>query len=291
MEQVKQIEYDMLVTLADFCDAHGLTYYLSGGTLLGAVRHQGFIPWDDDIDVMMPREDYMTFLQTFRSKNYKIQSVLLGDRVPPYACIIDQRTTLKELDGSAAYIPSVWLDIFPLDGWGNVVWRGKAKCILKELLLYCYDGATMRFVPTKRYLDRAGKFNRIKSLFRTCVKYLFISLFHVTNGVTWGRLADRIARGQSMDSSAYSGCFITTAHHNNGFGEMLPTSALQGKAAVQFEGRDFWAPVGWEQYLTNLYGDYMKLPPKEKQVSHHDFRAYWNSGEPVPCAIRRPEQP
>ena len=98
-EEMKKLELDMLIDVAKFCDENDIRYYLSGGTLLGAVRHKGFIPWDDDIDISMPRPDYLKFVSTYNgsSEFYQVQSIENNDKYwRTFAKVFDTRTYLKE---------------------------------------------------------------------------------------------------------------------------------------------------------------------------------------------------
>lgn len=118
-EEMKKLELDMLIDVAKFCDENDIRYYLSGGTLLGAVRHKGFIPWDDDIDISMPRPDYLKFVSTYNgsSEFYQVQSIENNDKYwRTFAKVFDTRTYLKE---DAIRMPKdgngVFIDIFPID--------------------------------------------------------------------------------------------------------------------------------------------------------------------------------
>ena len=109
---------NLLVEFADYCDTNNLRYYLLGGTLLGAVRHKGFIPWDDDIDVCMPRPDYERFIE-LQSKNKKIEFRCIENNTSdlPFMKIIDKKTFVRQLYTAESETSNLWVDIFPFDGW------------------------------------------------------------------------------------------------------------------------------------------------------------------------------
>ena len=119
-EEAKRVELDILLHVAKFCDEHGLRYFLAYGTLIGAVRHKGFIPWDDDIDIQMPREDYEKLLELYPKENTDEKYFLLAPEMKgahhPYAKIIDTRTVKKELGAKKNNPLGVDIDVFPLDG-------------------------------------------------------------------------------------------------------------------------------------------------------------------------------
>ena len=117
INEIKQIELDILVNIAKFCDEYGLRYYLAGGTLLGAIRHKGFIPWDDDIDIIMPREDYIKFFKTYKSDCgfYKADSILNNaDYWLQTGKVFDLRTIV--INNNEKYQFNIWIDVFPTDG-------------------------------------------------------------------------------------------------------------------------------------------------------------------------------
>ena len=276
-DELKQIQLEMLLELDKYCHKHNLTYFMCGGTLLGAVRHKGFIPWDDDIDVLMPRKDYEILLHEYNrtSEKYRMKSVELGMDKPIAMMMVCEDIFLKSLSGEDYdAIDKLYIDIFPVDNLSNNRFVRHMFCYIKEFILYCYGGATWSYVPSARYNDRDGGFLNWKSKVRTLLKYMFISVFKVTSSNFWGRMANNISRLWENKNTDWQGCMINQAHYNNGLSELLPKEVFSSTVKLEFEGYQLNAMVGYKEYLTSLYGDYMKMPPKEKQVSHHDFVAY-----------------
>lgn len=114
-DEVKKHELMILLDVQDFCEKNNICFYISGGTLLGAIRHHGFIPWDDDIDICMPRPDYELFLQTYKSAHgYIPMANTLGNWVNPFAKVIDPNT--KVVSCISDNEPGLWIDVFPVDG-------------------------------------------------------------------------------------------------------------------------------------------------------------------------------
>ena len=281
-DELKQIQLEMLLELDEYCQQHNLTYFMCGGTLLGAVRHKGFIPWDDDIDILMPRKDYEKLLNSYHDENnrYRMFSVEKGDAVPLYMTMQNTYTTVKNLRGEKFfYSDHVFIDIFPIDELSNNKTIRILTCYIKEILIYLYHGSILDFEPTKRYKDKNGGIFNWRAKIRTVIKYIFIILFHQTNSNMWGRLANRISRFWEGRNTNWQGCMMTAAHHNNGLSEILPKEVFSDTVKLNFEGYRLNAMIGYEEYLTSLYGDYMKMPPKDKQVSHHDFRAFYKEIE------------
>ena len=254
LEVLKSIQIDLLQKTADFCEKNGLRYFLCGGTLIGAIRHKGYIPWDDDIDIAMPRPDYDQFVKTFnQSENYYQVIDLLNDPdyTTPFAKVYDNRTILRELHYKKVKY-GVYIDVFPADGVKDVA-QIKKIMLLRKLL------------NTKK----ANYYHRTisKKIINTFGKLLLLP-FSAHQIATW---MDNEMRKYPFGSLPMAGLIANPL----GLGEMVDKAVFEHDIYQEFEGRKYRVPVGYDIWLRSIYGDYMQLPPVEHRVSHHIFDAWW----------------
>ncbi len=259
-EQLHQELFDMLCKYVDFCEAHGLRYYLVGGTLLGAVRHKGFIPWDDDIDVGMPRPDYEKFLELVAREPIGPNLVVRSNRdhsfPNPYAELHNDNIRLERR--SSKYIEneyqvfSMFLDIFPEDGWPAN--EKKARRIAKLMIALRY----MNTFSRARFFHGTTKF-------RAITKTPIILLAKIISNRRIVALMENIALKYPFEKCKYVGALTYGLY---GFGERCLKKDFVKERTVTFEGRQFKAPGCIEDYLTGLYGDYMQIPPESEREDH-----------------------
>lgn len=258
VEEVKAIEIQILNFIDDICREHNFVYYLAGGTLLGAVRHKGFIPWDDDIDIIMPRKQYHDFIQAVNDANtqYKIISAYNDpDYKKLFIKVVDSNTYLEEKDSIKCPNMGVFVDVFPLDVLPN---DDKKRKSMK------YKAWYLRQIMGHALLWEKGNIERPFAYRVGCfLCYLFgwRKAFNIFENLTIktanmtsnyaANLSDAPNKSFEWDSS----CFDTSV--------LLP-----------FEGKMYPAAGNYDEYLKG-YGDYMKLPPIEKRISNHDFVAYY----------------
>lgn len=260
LDEQKRAELDILIAIDTVCRETGLTYLLSGGTLLGAVRHKGFIPWDDDIDIAMPRPDYEQFFDVFRLGTirerypyYQLISYRDKSAIYPFFKVVDTRSLVIEKYVDPKYKTGVWVDIFPLDGLND------------SDQPFVQNRKTMR-----RYDVLVANVNEGTSRFARFAKRAMKPL------VSTGKDIYRVAK--EFDELLAS-CQI---RENRDVGEVMWCPKKENRlpygyidpVEMEFEGRRFMASSMYERYLTNLYGDYMQLPPEKDRVPH-PCEAYW----------------
>lgn len=259
LDEVKRLELDLLVYFDKICKKNKLSYFLCGGTLLGAVRHKGFIPWDDDIDVLVPRKDFEKLLRMSRHQKqdsrYRIISWKSGDSPYPFIKLVDTKTVVKEKYYDEKYKINIWIDVFPLDGMPDddkYIKRTFRKSWFYRTILFASISEKGKGVT---FIARIAKFFLIPICKRISNKWLCDKINYISSR-------------HDVESSPYVGGFLW------GYGpqEKMPKSFLN-PVDVEFEGHVFPAPECWDYYLSQLYGDYMTLPPKEKQ-EFHDFDAW-----------------
>lgn len=253
-EQIKKIELDILITFADFCDKHNLKYYLGYGTLLGAVRHHGFIPWDDDIDVMMLREDYEKFhslmCQSDGLGHLKWHAIENEKYHAPFGKLVDTRTCAGIYGGKTGN--GLWVDVFAIDNYTKVNYK---KNYFWRRVLIARD--TKKFFFTKKGIA--------KLLLR--IAFCWKSVKSIARNIR-----DRAV------ATPYSGkvCNMVWPTYT---GEIVDIELFQDTSDVEFEGHFFKTVKNPNEYLTLLYGEYMRLPPVEKRVAHY-VEAYWCGEKP-----------
>lgn len=265
LEEMRVIQLDILERIDTICLKHGLKYGLCGGTLLGAIRHKGYIPWDDDIDIIMPRRDYLRFLEIapeLFGADFTVSSLYNGKKhASSFSKIYNNKTVLKQ---PGAPTIGVFVDIFPVDGLPSDIKESdkhfKRTKLYHSLLLFSKSQNVM-----------SSNFT-----WKTPLKWVLRFLCKLIGWRRFLLLMDKNASKFDFDESDFVAVSCVPFYGNK---ERVSKKAFSSFVKTPFEGRLFNIPVGYDEYLSNLYGDYMKLPPVEKRVSHHVFEAYWKQAE------------
>ena len=264
LEEIKNIELEILQAVHDFCTAEGISYSMAYGTLLGAVRHKGFIPWDDDIDIIMLRPDYERFIHSFVHQYYHVydcfdsspETIEKGNYYLPFAKVADKRTVMAE---NVVYKTpfGINIDVFPVDD-------------LPE------KDAFPQFRRKKMFLNTIANLKFVKIGKRNLFKNLVLFFSHII-------LAPisilKLARRANVISRKYNNLGMSRAGVVVPYGsidvEVMDKEIFLHTQLFSFEGRQFYGVTRYHDYLTTRYGEYMKLPPEEKRVAHHSFNAWW----------------
>lgn len=256
LREMQLVCLEMLRLVDKICKKERLCYFLSGGTLLGAIRHKGFIPWDDDIDLMMPRPDLERFLRVapkYMSKRYSMAFPLQAeDYAFPWVRIHDNLTAVEDKGMQKARTRTLFMDIFPIEGLPS----NPRACAL--------------YFKYVRMHDILLKCARKKDLYPDeRLKWLKRPLMALTGLRSLPRYALGVYRAAghfSFDKARYAGV-MTITHY--GSRERMPAEVFRGRVRVPFEDGMYPAPTGYDTYLRGLYGDYMQLPPEDQRESLH----------------------
>lgn len=259
-EELKIICTAVLKKFDEICSEHNLKYSLAYGTLIGAVRHSGFIPWDDDIDVIMPRDDYEKLLALkYDDGDYEIKSCRYSDNYYyMFAKMIDKHTCLIE-DHIDNKDMGVYIDIFPYDR------VSPDSQDFESLVNKC-----AKFKQFSDHLISSGKRKDSESALHHIVKRVVQSVMKPLRKTIINKF-DR-----SMSKSTGDHC-LNLIYNDTYKGNLFSADLWNDLIEVDFEGLKMKAFRDYDQILTKKYGDYMQLPPEEERIGHHGFVAYYKS--------------
>lgn len=261
VEEMKKIQLNILLDIDKFCEKNNIRYYLCGGSLLGAIRHKGFIPWDDDIDICMPRPDYEKFLSTYMNEYYKLFHWKRNNKcLCTFAKVYDNRTLLTE-NGDFGESLGVNIDVFPVDGLPKD--KRKINSTIKKMkilwgLVVC---ATVKDI-SKRTKQKKLEIRLMRMIYR---------LFPIKHFITGIVISS--AQKYSFDNSNK----VATLVWGYGNKEIIHHKTASEYIKAEFEGHMLNIPRNYEEYLINIFGDYMKLPPKEERIYKHGAQAFWKT--------------
>lgn len=268
LSEQKELQLGLLESVHNFCEKYNLKYVLTYGTLIGAVRHKGFIPWDDDIDIAMPRSDYQKFIELSKinpiDKNISVVSIQTDKRcVYPFMKVYRNDTEVRE-NISSSFTTGVWIDVFPLDNMSdnlvvatNLFNKVKRLRKIKEAELWVRN-------------DQVSLWKGILLVLYGYLLRLFLPLKYLIPSI------EKKARLFESNTLTRYVCVVVLGTY--GISEIMESTAFSQRCTLPFEGKQRYVPKDWDYVLTKLYGDYMQLPPEEKRISHHGYTAYWKCG-------------
>lgn len=257
LEEIQQESFKVLVVFRNLCNGLGLKYWLSYGTLIGAIRHNGFIPWDDDIDVQMPREDYEKFVDYCvknkeQIKPYELHHYKTNKKyIYPIARLSDSRYVLNYTN-ARDYGLGLFIDIYPMD---------EACCDSKKLL----KARTKYF---RKILYAASLTINTEKTFKGLLKRIYFLKSRFTNKNAVLRKYDEMFKNKSFGTGNYS-CYIWEYGIHR-----YKKEHFEKLEEHLFNGELFNIPSDYDFVLSEMYGNYMELPPKSERIAHHFYSAY-----------------
>lgn len=265
LEQIKEIDLGLLLDIDKICRKENIRYSLAYGTLLGAVRHKGFIPWDDDIDLFMPRPDYNRFISYCQSHETRFGFVTCEinrkyHRL--YGKAWDKRTvTVDPFFDYQGIDMGVNIDIMPIDGIGHTYEEAKEN--IKSAIYFNKVISAMSWDKYKKSITNPWYVEPIR--FGLFVATRFFNKDRFTQ-----KLNDRIQRFKYEDME-----YVAAVCDTKTFKAIKKKNLYDEFIDMSFEGYHFLAMKGYDTFLKEIYGDYMKLPPENKRVSNHENIAYF----------------
>lgn len=250
---MKQIELQMLIHVDQICRENNIDYSITYGTLLGAIRHKGFIPWDDDIDVMMTRENYERFLSVYRSDRYTLMTSKKDTEFWPLFSRVTDPTT--KLEPAPVCNHGLWVAVVPYDKIPDNDLQFKWMLFRVKV---CLKLNAIRRVDTAK----KSKKGFVSKLFRNVLHVLLLP----TSCYFWGQRAEKIKTAYRNKDVKRTQPWVENI--------IVPCSVFDEYEDVEFEGRKFMAIKRYDEFLRIVYNDYMQLPPESERVNPHAFKAY-----------------
>lgn len=262
LSEIKDTQLLMLEYIDDLCRKNGINYSLAYGSLIGAVRHNGFIPWDDDIDIMLKRADYEKLLKIITSSDNKYKVLTYNDNWFNWAKLCDSRTRIEEDEDFGINDYGVWIDIFPLD-----------EVPAPESLSGCLSRLSVKYL---RYLSQIRTLSKkhVKDypFFKKYIWLLIHGFLLVFPKSFFSTIIEKvITRANGKNTSYIADCNFFWSNPNRSF----PAKVFDSYCDIRFESIKAMCIEDYDYYLKSFYGDYMKLPPVDQQITNHSYRAFW----------------
>lgn len=258
IEEAKKIELDILDFIDSFCKENGINYCINYGTLIGAIRHKGFIPWDDDIDLSMTRENYERFIQLFSEKQSRYQILSLetdNQYFNNFIKIVDPTTKIIDTRNTKTYDSGIFIDIFPMDTFND-----------SKVVDICYKLESFKLLSFSKHKNIVYGDSKLKDLIRT----LFWIFFRPVSPRFFANQIEKQIQKYRVEDGKYI-AFIPSKLKEK---EIFPRDMFDELIEIPFEHLVLPAPKRFDVVLKQFYDDYMTVPPKEKQIYIHEFETY-----------------
>ena len=269
LKEIQQGSYQVLKSISQIFNENGWKWFLTYGTLIGAVRHKGIIPWDDDIDIMMPRPDYEAMKQLFIQNSASLYPLKLFDKatVRDYPHLIsrisDQRYHLV-FDNEKDYGIGLFVDIYPLDGVGNDMDTAVNLTHKTKML------SSLCFLTSRKKFATDNTESKLKMIIKRPA-YIWARLMGNQHYID---KLNSLAQTYSYDDSKYVACVAWPVGKKYGRERDVFEKSLFDVKMVPFEDGEFPAPKGYEKFLSITYGNYMTPPNDAGKKTHHTYQAY-----------------
>lgn len=273
LRKLQLVELDILKLFSEICEKYQLRYYLVGGTMLGAIRHKGFIPWDDDMDVGMPRPDYEFFLNIVRKelpKGYDFLNYKQNKEYNRYfSRIVNTNVKIYNASNTNTIIENAWLDIFPFDGMPDGFWKQR---------LHFWNMTRLRFLYHASCFDELVNLNRPGRPWYIQLAIKFISKTHFGSKFDTKKLMRKIEKG--LSKYPYDSCKYMVSFFGAYMTKEIVDKKLLGKGKkYQFENLMLNGPDNYDEFLKHFYGDYMILPKDRDKDKHNITKIEYNETE------------
>lgn len=267
LEEIRRIQVNELLYVKDLCDRNNITYYLISGTLLGAVKYNGYIPWDDDIDIALDRSNYLKLIKLIEEDNnseYKLLTVHnTKDYYYPYGKLVCKSTKLVENAKEIEEL-GVFIDIFPMDRFNDDI----MKVYKKTRFLRNISTRRMKIynmIQKSKLLKEDEK--KVKFKFIKGIVYNIIDIVSLPFGYTfWTKVLDKVL-SKHKDGKYYCTMYLNSENY-------FDVSLFNDITEYEFEGFKFTSIRNYDAYLRNVYGDYLSDLPLSLQRTHHQMKAY-----------------
>ena len=260
LKELQKLETEILLDIDRVCRKNKIKYSIFAGTLIGAIRHKGFVPWDDDIDVILPREEYNRFIEVYSKEKAKIFDVASSEtnkEYPfPYVKIYNNTTISKEEKNKEIKDLGVFVDVFPLD---NISTKNKNKRLKK------IDKA----VKLTYMLSFDDSYYKQKPIYKRIIR----SLLKIVGSRFFIKRLTKMCIVENKNKCDEIGLLISGTGNKNSW----PREYFDSYIEVDFDGNKFFSIKEYDSLLRQRYGDYMKFPPKSDRIGHHYINAFYKT--------------